>query len=69
MAAGADMAAVSFKLGFAGAARADGRGAAGGGLAHKVRPHSGKARQQVFILRQLHLKLSLARLGALGEDI
>ena len=65
----ADMAAVGLKLSFAGAARTDRRRAAGGGLADKVRPHTCQAREQVFILRKLYLKLTLARLGALGKDI
>ena len=63
------MAAVGLKLSLAGAARTDRRRAAGGGLADKVRPHTCQAREQIFILRKLYLKLTLARLGALGEDI
>ena len=63
------MPAVCFKLSFAGAARSDRRRAAGGCLAHKVRPHARQARQQVFVLRKLNLKLTLARLCALGENI
>ena len=65
----ANVAAVGFELGFAGAACADRRRAAGGRLAYKVRPHTGQARQQVLILRQFHLQLALARLGALGKDV
>ena len=63
------MPAVCFKLSFAGAARSDRRRAAGGCLAHKVSPHARQARQQVFVLRKLNLKLTLARLCALGENI
>ena len=63
------MAAVGLKLGFTGAAGANRRGAAGRGLAHKMRPHTGQAREQIFILRQLNLKLTLAGLRALGKDV
>ena len=65
----ADVAAVGLELRFAGAARADRRRAARGCLPHKVRPHARQARQQVLVLRQLHLQLALARLGALGKDV
>ena len=34
-----------------------------------MRPHARQARQQVLVLRQLHLQLALARLGALGKDV
>ena len=34
-----------------------------------MRPHARQARQQVFVLRKLYLKLSLASLRALCEDI
>ena len=34
-----------------------------------MRPHTGQARQQIFILRQLNLKLTLAGLRSLGENI
>ena len=57
------------RLRLAGAARADGGGAAAGRLAHQVRPHAGEAGQQVFVLRQLDLQLALARACALGEDV
>ena len=63
------MAAVGLKLRFARAARADRRRAAGGRLPHEVRPHTGQARQKVLVLRQFHLQLALARLGALGENV
>ena len=64
-----DVAAVGLELRLAGAARADRRRAARGRLAHEVRPHTGQARQQVLVLRQLHLQLPLARPGALGKDV
>ena len=41
--AAADVPAVGLELGLAGAAGADGRGAAAGRLAHQVRPHAGQA--------------------------
>ena len=60
---------VGLQLGLAGAAGADGRGAAGGGLPHQVGPHAGQARKQVLVLRQLHLQLTLAGAGTLSENI
>ena len=65
----ADVPPVGLQLGLAGASGADGRGAAGGRLAHQVRPHARQVRQQIFVLRELHLQLALARARALGEDV
>ena len=64
-----DVAAVGLQLGLAGAARAYWRRPARSGLAHQVGPHARQPGQQVFVLRQLHLELALARAGALGEDV
>ena len=58
---------VGFELRFAGAARADGR--ARTGLALEMGPHAGQPRQQIFILRELHLQPALLCAGTLGENI
>ena len=55
----ADVPAVGLQLGLAGATGADGRFAAGGGLAHQVSPHTSQSGEQVFILRQRHLQAGL----------
>ena len=63
----ADMPPVGLELRFAGAARAD--GCARTGLALEMGPHAGQPRQQIFILRELHLQPALLCAGALGENI
>ena len=60
----ADVTAVRLEFGLAGAARADAAAETGHGLAH-----AGKPRQQILILRQLHLQPALGRLGTLGKNI
>ena len=64
-----DVAAVGLKLRFTRTFRADRSLARGARLTLQMRPHTDKARQQVLILRQLHLKTALLRLCPLGEDI
>jgi len=64
-----DVAAVGLQLRFAGALGADGTLAAGARLPLQMRPHADQARQQILVLRQLHLQAALLRLGALGEDV
>src|SRR5438128_8690099 len=55
---------IDFQLRFTRAARAD-----PAGLARKVVPHAGEARQQILQLRQLDLQPAFAAAGALREDV
>ena len=64
-----DVAAVGLKLRLTGTLRSDGALAARAGLALKVRPHADQARQQILVLRQLHLQAALLRPRPLGEDV
>ena len=63
------MAAVGLKLRFAGALRADGTFARRARLTFQVRPHTDEARQQILILRKLHLKAALFCLRPLSENV
>ena len=70
----ADGAAVDFQLRFARAAQADSAGRAGASaaaacLAGQVRPLTGKARQEILVLRQFHLQHALAGVRMLGENV
>ena len=38
-------------------------------LPHHVSPHAGEPEQQVLVLGQLHLELTLSGLGPLGKDV
>ncbi len=70
--AGADAAAVQLDLGLTGPARSHARGGAthlATGLAGHGFTPAAQSRQQVFELRQLHLRLALFGLGVLGEDV
>ena len=59
-----DMAAVRFQLGFAGSPGAD-----AAALPGQAGAHAGQPGQQIFILRQLHLKPAFPGLGSLGENV
>ncbi len=65
----ADMPAVGFQLGFARASGANGAAAAARRLPDQVGPHPGKPRQQILILRQLHLQLALSGFGSVRKNI
>ena len=64
----ADVPPVRLQLRLTGALGADGR-AAGAALPLQMRPHADEPRQQILVLRQLHLQAALLRLGPLGEDV
>ena len=38
-------------------------------LLFEVRPHAGEAREQVLVLRELHLRLGVGGLRVLGENV
>ena len=59
-----DMPPVRFQLRLAGATGAD-----TAALPGKARAHAGQSGQQIFILRQLHLKPAFLRLRPLGENV
>ena len=63
------MPAVSFQLCFTRTTCTDWGRAAGSRLPDKVRPHTGEAWKQIFILSQLNLKLTFPCLCALGKNI
>src|SRR5690606_27614131 len=69
---GADAPSVELDLRLTGSARAHARTAGGdpatGLPGHRLAP-SAQARQQVLQLRELDLRLALAGLGVLGEDV
>ena len=60
----ADVAAIGFELGFAGAARAD-----AAAQPRQPAPDADQPRQQIFELRELDLQLAFARARAPGEDV
>ena len=60
---------VGLQLGLAGAAGADGGGAAAGGLPHQMGPHARQPGQQILVLGQLHLQLPFSGLSPLGENV
>ena len=62
--AAADVAAVRFQLGFAGAPGADAAAQPGQALSQPHEPG-----QEILLLGQLHLEFSLFRAGPLGEDV
>ena len=62
--AGADMAAVRFQFGLAGAPGADAAAETGQGLAH-----ARELGKQILVLGQLHLQAAFGSAGALGEDV
>ena len=64
-----DFAAIDFQLCFTGAARAHTAHSTAARLSRQVRPLPRKAREAIFILRQLDLQRPLARACMAGEDI